>query len=61
MQVGLFLIYVCVLNVFLTRKGSVILHLNKFVFLIVFCPSSCDVTVMSTQFLHVGGSDNATF
>ena len=59
----LFLIYVYVLNAFLTSKGSAILQGNKFVFLIEWlsATSSCDAADMSTRFLHVGARQSVTF
>ena len=54
-SLGIFLIYVYVSNAFLARKGFAILHGNKIVFLTEWfsAKSSCDVTVMSTQFLSM--------
>ena len=59
-SLGLFLIYVYVSNAFPTRKGSAILHGNKFVFLTEWfsATSSHDISIMSTLFLHVGASEN---
>ena len=56
-------LYANVLNAFLTRKGSAILHGDKFVFLTEWfmVMSSPDITNMSISFLDVGTSENVTF
>ena len=60
-SLGLFLIYVYVLNAFLARKGSAILHGNKLFLQWFSALNSRDVTIMSMQFLYVGASKNLTF